>query len=71
MAKPIPLGETVKLYLLLQMIAGKISIIHNGDLNSTGLFPTLELAQQQQLIEILKNPACNTSVYEIEWPTHK
>lgn len=67
MSKPIPPPEYITYYQLLKMSAGKFSSYYNPDVNSTGLFHRLEDAQNQQLLELIKDPTNKYHIYEIEW----
>ena len=65
--KPIPTPEYMTYYQLLKMSGGKFTTFYNPELNSTGLFHRLEDAQNQQLMELIKDPANKYQIYEIEW----
>ncbi len=69
MVSPIPQPKTYKFYSLLTMVGTKFTFMMNvNDVLGTGLWATREEAQQQQLIETIKNPSQKYEVYEIEWP---
>ena len=71
MAAPVPKPESIKFYLLLTMVGTKFQpLMNTQDVFGTNLWPTKELAQQQQLIEMIKTPLQKFEIYEIEWPTN-
>jgi hypothetical protein len=70
MAKPLPKPKYLTQYALLTIIGNKFQFMQNSlDLQSTGLWSTRQLAEQQVLIEKLKVPGQRYEIYEIEWPT--
>jgi hypothetical protein len=69
----IPMPETISFYALFKLSpTGKFEWVVDGDIiNGYNLFKTKEHAQQQQLIELIKNTNSNIQVFEINWMTSK